>query len=309
MKRSAVLILFATALVSGGARAVEPAVPAEEISEATGVTKGICSLLSVGDGALAVELGRAGDLLVHGWDPRPADVEAARARADAAGLHGRSVIIEPAAGARLPYADDIVDLVIHLDLTRDSLGGLRPAEILRALCPGGKALLGRLKTNAGDSALAAADLARWLEGAGSATGSTRDDDRAVWAVVTKPRRPGEADWSHWEHGPDNNPVSDDALIKAPYRTQWLGRPYTIAMPAITTPISAAVRPLSSRNNERNGKNAAMTIPNRMNRTCTATAGRIFERSGVRIGIGTVAASGQSPRRKTLVRSWCSSRRV
>jgi hypothetical protein len=31
-------------------------------------------------------------------------------------------------------------------------------------------------------------------------------------------------WSHWEHGPDNNPVSTDSVIKAPYRTQWLGAP-------------------------------------------------------------------------------------
>ena len=51
-----------------------------------------------------------------------------------------------------------------------------------------------------------------------------------------------------------------------------------AIPAMTMPICPAVRPLSSRNSDRNGKKTAMTIPNRMNSTCTATAGRICERS-------------------------------
>lgn len=47
-----------------------------------------------------------------------------------------------------------------------------------------------------------------------------------------------------------------------------------AIPAITPPISPAVRPLLSRNIDRKGKYAAMTTPNRMNSVWTATAGRI-----------------------------------
>ena len=62
------------------------------------------------------------------------------------------------------------------------------------------------------------------------------------SLVTK-RRPlqtGAGDWSHWEHGPDNNPVSTDTVIKAPYMTQFMARPYYIGMPSVTT--AAAGRP-------------------------------------------------------------------
>ncbi|HID21881.1 MAG TPA: hypothetical protein EYP14_05700, partial [Planctomycetaceae bacterium] len=50
----------------------------------------------------------------------------------------------------------------------------------------------------------------------------------------KPMPAGVDCWSHWEHGPDNNPYSNDKLIRAPYLTQFLGKPYYIAMPSITT---------------------------------------------------------------------------
>jgi hypothetical protein len=45
-----------------------------------------------------------------------------------------------------------------------------------------------------------------------------------------------------------------------------------AITAITTPIFPAVRPRSERKRARNGKNAAMVNPYRMNSTCTAAAG-------------------------------------
>ena len=60
-------------------------------------------------------------------------------------------------------------------------------EALRILRPGGKAFLG---------------------------------DRAL----TKPFPEGMDDWTHPYHGPDNNPVSEDRLIRAPYMTQFLADP-------------------------------------------------------------------------------------
>lgn len=71
-----------------------------------------------------------------------------------------------------------------------ALEGPAPAEseVLRVLRPGGKA---------------------WLGGA---------------APLTKPVPTGIDDWSHPYHGPDNNPVSDDKLIRAPYLTQFLADP-------------------------------------------------------------------------------------
>jgi hypothetical protein len=60
------------------------------------------------------------------------------------------------------------------------------------------------------------------------------DDSGVFADLLTPPLAGAGDWSHWEHGPDNNPVSEDTVIKAPYMTQFMAKPYYIAMPSITT---------------------------------------------------------------------------
>jgi len=61
------------------------------------------------------------------------------------------------------------------------------AEVLRVLRPGGKALLGQ-------------------------------------EILTKPLSDGRDDWSHHYHTPDNNPQSNDALVRAPYLTQFMAEP-------------------------------------------------------------------------------------
>jgi outer membrane protein assembly factor BamB len=43
--------------------------------------------------------------------------------------------------------------------------------------------------------------------------------------IIKPFPEGVDDWTHPYHGPDNNPQSEDKLIKAPYLTQFLAKPH------------------------------------------------------------------------------------
>ncbi len=76
------------------------------------------------------------------------------------------------------------------------------AEILRVMRPLGKALLGQ-------------------------------------KVLTKPAPSGVDDWSHPYHGPDNNPQSDDIVIKAPYLTQFLAEPRYAPVPQVA--VSSAGR--------------------------------------------------------------------
>ena len=84
------------------------------------------------------------------------------------------------------------------------------------------------------TAATAADLKTWADAAGAANVETWSGDGAAWVQFSKPVNKLSGDWSHWEHGPDNNPVSEDGLIKAPYMTQFMAEPFYIAMPAITT---------------------------------------------------------------------------
>lgn len=211
------------------------AATASHVRGATGIFRGICTLLGGDDGEflgrLAVELGWDDGFLVHVWADRDDVVEQARKIAADEGLHGRSVIVEKGNPERLPYADSTVDIVVA-SAPGESSGKVSLKEVLRVLRPGGKALLA--------SVVSAASLEKWLEAEEISGASMHRADDRFWATVTKPRPAGEGDWSHIEHGPDNNPVAEDALIKAPYMTKWLGQPYYIAMPAITVAASGRI---------------------------------------------------------------------
>ena len=205
---------------------------AARIVESSGIDRGTCALLSISDGSLATALASFDGFFVHGWDDDAVAVSASREAADAAGLYGKSILLERGSPGSLPYADNSVDLVLHPQIDRAQLAELSVGEIERVLRPGGRVLLGGLVGQR--PTLDAGDLTRWLA-AGNLTQVAVTDGAsdALWAVFEKSRPENFGDWSHWEHGPDNNPVADDHAIKAPYMTQWLGQPYFIAMPAIT----------------------------------------------------------------------------
>jgi len=81
----------------------------------------------------------------------------------------------------------LADSVADVVVTVGNAGQISDEEVLRVLRPGGKALLGQRE-------------------------------------LVKPVPDGVDDWSHAYHGPDNNPVSQDRLIRAPYITQFLANP-------------------------------------------------------------------------------------
>ena len=199
-----------------------------------GITKGICALPRCGNGEFAVAVARASGLLVHAQDPRPEAVAAAQRLADEQGLLGTRVIVERGGASPLPYADNVIDLVMVTDPVALRPGeGVSAAEILRVLRPRGKALLG------GKIPLES-ELRRWLTEQGIKDAVVTKDAHGVWVEISKPAPQGVDAWGHWMHGPDNNPVSQDTVIKAPYLTQWLGRPYYTAMPVVTTAAAGRI---------------------------------------------------------------------
>ncbi|MHC4510136.1 MAG: outer membrane protein assembly factor BamB family protein, partial [Planctomycetota bacterium] len=81
----------------------------------------------------------------------------------------------------------VADSIADALLAVGDAGKIPEAEALRVLRPGGRALLGRRE-------------------------------------LIKPFPEGMDDWTHAYHGPDNNPLSQDRLIRAPYMTQFLADP-------------------------------------------------------------------------------------
>ncbi len=158
---------------------------AEQILSATGVRGGLVVHLGCGHGELTAAL-RAGDnYLVHGLDADPKNVALARRHIKSLGVYGK-VAVDTLRGDRLPYMDNLVNLVVCEDPGKVSVG-----EIMRVLCPQGVAYV-------------------------------KDGDG--WKQTVKPRPQDIDEWTHFLYGPDNNAVSHDTVVDVPRRLQWMGKP-------------------------------------------------------------------------------------
>jgi outer membrane protein assembly factor BamB len=139
-----------------------------------------------------------------------------REAADDAGLLNRRVAIDVGGLERLGPAARSCDLVVLTDLRAAELTPALAAELARVLHPWyGIAVLG-------GSGIATKDLESWAGAIGKAT---IDAKLPGLVVVHAGALEGTDDWTHWWHGPDNNPVSADRAYTMPESIQWAGRPF------------------------------------------------------------------------------------
>ncbi|MGQ9575565.1 MAG: outer membrane protein assembly factor BamB family protein [Thermoguttaceae bacterium] len=158
---------------------------AQQILAATGVQGGLIVHLGCGDGRLTAALRANDSYTVHGLDPVAAKVEAARQYIAGLGLYG-PVSVERLAGAVLPYADNLVNLVVV-----ERLGLVPIQEVLRVLAPEGVAYVRK---------------------------------QSAWEKLVKPRPANIDHWSHYLHDAGNNPVAEDAVVGPPRSLQWVAPP-------------------------------------------------------------------------------------
>jgi outer membrane protein assembly factor BamB len=185
-----------------GAPAARPD-DAREILDASGIQGGLIVHVGCGDAELTADLGVDGRFLVEGLDPDAGRVEKAGRRVEALGLC-RSVSVKHWPHDVLPYADHLVNLVVS-----EELGAIPMKEVLRVLVPGGVAYI-------------------------------NTDGR--WVKTVKPPPEGMDEWTHWLHGPDNNPVAEDTRVGPPRSVQWIASPVWPkshdAAPSMTGLVSA-----------------------------------------------------------------------
>lgn len=158
---------------------------AQQIFEATGVRGGLVVHLGCGDGRLTAALGQGSRCLVQGLDRDAENVEKARTHLQSLGLYGK-VTADRFGGRRLPYVDNLVNLVVAEDL-----GEVPMNELLRVLCPNGVAYVRQ---------------------------------NGEWTKTVKPRPAGLDQWTHCLHDATNNAVAHDDLVGPPRRLQWVGGP-------------------------------------------------------------------------------------
>jgi len=175
---------------------------AGQILEAAGVKGGVIVHVGCGDGELTAAL-RAGDsFIVHGLARERADVDRARATVAKAAPYGKVSIDLLPADDRLPYVDNMVNLVVSGDL-----GSIPMTEVMRVLCPRGVA---------------------YVKSGGK------------WTRTVKPR-PKEIDhWTHYLYDSSNNAVARDTVVGPPRRMQWVGAPRYSRHHDRMSSVSAAV---------------------------------------------------------------------
>jgi len=136
------LFIVALGALVGAALAADDAetITARKLLDESGIRGGLIVHLGCGSGAVTAALRASDSYIVQGLDPDPAIVEKARAFVRSAGLYG-PVSVELLAGDKLPYADNLVNLVVA-----DDLGKVPMADVMRVLCPNGVAIVAGKKT-------------------------------------------------------------------------------------------------------------------------------------------------------------------
>jgi outer membrane protein assembly factor BamB len=156
---------------------------AKQILEAAGFTGGIIVHLGCSDGRLTAALRAEANCIVHGLDSDARAVRAAREYVRKRGIYG-PVSIEHLDGKSLPYADNLVNLIVG---TED----VPEAELMRVIAPGG--------------VLYARQNGRWNK-------------------TVKPRPDNIDEWTHYMHDPSGNAVAHDDLVGPPRHIQWVDGP-------------------------------------------------------------------------------------
>jgi len=162
-----------------------PSDEAAKILDSAGVKGGLVVHLGCGDGRLTAALHASDAFVVHGLDSDPAKVAAARKHIASVGLSGK-VSVERFSAKNLPYAENLVNLLVSEDLGQVSM-----AEVMRVLAPNGVA---RIKAG------------------------------GKWAIRTKAQSDSIDDWGHFLHDAGNNAVAKDRVVGPPRRIQWIAPP-------------------------------------------------------------------------------------
>ncbi len=185
MYRGMLALLWVFGILPGLAAGGAAEQLAEQLLEQSGISGGMIVHLGAADGQLTAALGTEPCYTVQGLALAAEQVERARQHIRATGRYGR-VSVSHWEGDRLPYAENVVNLIVVEEPGRVSEG-----ELLRVLVPRGVVL-------------------------------RRESDR--WLSQRKPWPEAFDEWPHYLYGPDNNAVSRDTAVGPPERMQWVCGP-------------------------------------------------------------------------------------
>ncbi len=156
----------------------------QSVVSESGFRGGFAVHVGCGDARLLEQLPLGEHGTAHGIDRNESSIAAARKRLRADGRYGK-VAVDVWRGSRLPYVDNLVNLLLVDD------PAVPDAELMRVLAPRGVLL--RRRGN-------------------------------EWSKQIKPVPDDIDDWSHYLHDASGNAVSHDDQVAPPRHLQWLGSP-------------------------------------------------------------------------------------
>ena len=179
---------------------------AEQILETLGVRGGLCVQIGAEDVDGAAQLAESGRYLIHILDADEKVIDQARKSLQAMGRYGLVSVDRLPEEKRLPYTEDLVNLVHVSEQTsaQVSLG-----EAYRVLCPSSVLVIGEDKAT--QEQLESAGFTE-IESAG---------DASEWWIARKPRPEEMDEWTHARHSAAGNPASEDTLVAPPRRVRWI----------------------------------------------------------------------------------------
>lgn len=167
-------------------------VPGADLHDRIGIDRGVVAVLDLPDGEAQQVIGLATstELVIYFQSADAQQVTAMRAAAQAAGLLGRRVFVDGGTLNSVHLANNVADAILVAPSAQEQV---ERGELLRALRPQGAAILGDVE-------------------------------------YVKPVPDGIDEWTHPFHGPDNNPQSNDQLVRGRFHTQFLAEPTFSPMP-------------------------------------------------------------------------------
>ena len=181
--------------LSFGGFCLQSVVADSSVDEALSVVKGKRGIVAVlglpsGDVSFVIQLAKKRELTIYFQSSDFADIDAVRTAADEAGLLGRRVFVDAGDLSLIHLSHNVADAVI---VDESVVAKTSEDEVLRVINPNATALIGKHR-------------------------------------LTKPVPDGADDWSHPYHGPDNNPQSQDELVRGSFQTQFIAEPKFSPMP-------------------------------------------------------------------------------
>ncbi len=183
------------------------AVESATIPDFDNLRPGLCTYLSnQHDSALPLELAK--NYHVH-W--LTSDQEKLNAFRDAAlkrNQYGR-IVVDHANLKALPYANNLINLVVIEDYNALSKNGLNIKEIMRVVAPLNAALIKN----------APSDLKQQLSNAGYADATLNQNNN--WTQIIKTWPEGMDEWSHPEYDASGTSISSDTIARPSNSVQWI----------------------------------------------------------------------------------------